>query len=136
MSPRSQEEAIRINNIIRFFKQGMAVKKKKNSGSGGASYFLATPNIFDITFKTSKTNREITNTNNSVLRMKTCACVGAAVNYTPQGMWNAYEKGQPTSCILSLQFKELEPVYNTDYEEDPFAYPNLTGFVPENAVGY
>jgi len=136
MSPRSQEEAIRINNIIRFFKQGMAVKKKKNSGSGGASYFLATPNIFDITFKTSKTNREITNTNNSVLRMKTCACVGAAVNYTPQGMWNAYEKGQPTSCILSLQFKELEPVYNTDYEEDPFAYDNLTGFVPENAIGY
>ena len=136
MSPRSQEEAIRINNIIRFFKQGMAVKKKKNSGSGGASYFLATPNIFDITFKTSKTNREVTNTNNSVLRMKTCACVGAAVNYTPQGMWNAYEKGQPTSCILSLQFKELEPVYNTDYEEDPFAYDNLTGFVPENAIGY
>jgi hypothetical protein len=136
MSPRSQEEAIRINNIIRFFKQGMAVKKRKNSGPGGASYFLATPNVFDISFRTSKTNQEINNRNNSVLRMKTCACVGAAVNYTPQGMWNAYEKGQPTSSILSLQFKELEPVYNTDYEEDPFEYDNLTGFVPENGVGY
>ena len=135
MSPRSQEEATRINNIIRFFKQGMAVKKRKGSGTGG-SYFLATPNVFDISFRTSKTNREITNTNNSVLRMKTCACVGAAVNYTPQGMWNAYEKGQPTSCILSLQFKELEPIYNTDYDEDPFNYGDLTGFVPENAVGY
>ena len=136
MSPRSQEEATRINNIIRFFKQGMAVKKRKNSGPGGASYFLATPNVFDISFRTSKTNQEINNRNNSVLRMKTCACVGAAVNYTPQGMWNAYEKGQPTSSILSLQFKELEPVYNTDYEEDPFEYNNLTGFVPENGVGY
>ena len=136
MSPRSQEEAIRINNIIRFFKQGMAVKKRKGSGAGDASYFLATPNVFDISFRTSKTNQEISNRNNSVLRMKTCACVGAAVNYTPQGMWNAYEKGQPTSCILSLQFKELEPVYNTDYEEDPFNYDDLTGFVPENAVGY
>ena len=136
MSPRSQEEAIRINNIIRFFKQGMAVKRNKNSGAGGGSYFLATPNVFDITFRTSKTNREITNENNAVLRIKTCACVGAAVNYTPQQMWNAYEKGQPTSCILSLEFKELEPVYNTDYEEDPFAYDDLTGFVPENAVGY
>ena len=135
MSPRSQEEAIRINNIIRFFKQGMAVKKRKGSGTGG-SYFLATPNVFDISFRTSKTKQEITNTNNSVLRMKTCACVGAAVNYTPQGMWNAYEKGQPTSCILSLQFKELEPIYNTDYDEDPFNYNDLTGFVPENAVGY
>ena len=136
MSPRSQDEAIRINNIIRFFKQGIAVKRRKGSGAGGRSYFLATPNVFDITFRTSKTNREITNENNAVLRMKTCACVGAAVNYTPQGMWNAYEKGQPTSCILSLQFKELEPVYNTDYEEDPFEYEDLTGFVPENAVGY
>ena len=135
MSPRSQEEAIRINNIIRFFKQGMAVKKRKGSGTGG-SYFLATPNVFEISFRTSKTKQEINNENNSVLRMKTCACVGAAVNYTPQGMWNAYEKGQPTSCILSLQFKELEPIYNTDYDEDPFNYGDLTGFVPENAVGY
>jgi hypothetical protein len=79
MSPRSQEEAIRINNIIRFFKQGMAAKKMSLSGVPD-NYFLGTPNIFDISFKTSKTNREITNTNHSVLRIKTCACVGASVN--------------------------------------------------------
>ena len=136
MSPRSQQEAIRINNIIRFFKQGMAAKKISNSTPGGTSYFLGTPNVFDIHFKTSKSNKEFTNTNHSVLKIKTCACVGAAVNYTPEGMWNAYEKGQPTSCILSLQFKELEPIYNTDYEEDPFAYDNLIGAVPLDAVGY
>ena len=136
MSPRSQQEAIRINNIIRFFKQGMAAKKISNSTPGGTSYFLGTPNIFDIEFKTSKSKNEFTNTNHSVLKIKTCACVGAAVNYTPEGMWNAYEKGQPTSCILSLQFKELEPIYNTDYEEDPFAYTDLTGSIPLDAVGY
>ena len=51
-------------------------------------------------------------------------------------MWNAYEKGQPTSCILSLQFKELEPLFNTDYDEDPFSYGDLTGFIPSDAVGY
>ena len=51
-------------------------------------------------------------------------------------MWNAYEKGQPTSCILSLQFKELEPIYNTDYDEDPFNYDDLSSYVPSNAVGY
>ena len=134
MSPRSQEEAIRINNIIRFFKQGMAAKKMmENNGRG---YFLGTPNVFDISFKTSRSGYEITNTNDSVLRIKTCACVGAAVNYTPEGMWNAYEKGQPTSCILSLQFKELEPIYNTDYDEDPFNYDDLSSYVPSDAVGY
>ena len=134
MSPRSQEEAIRINNIIRFFKQGMAAKKMAENA--GRAYFLGTPNVFDISFKTSRSGYEITNTNHSVLRIKTCACVGAAVNYTPQGMWNAYEKGQPTSCILSLQFKELEPIYNTDYDEDPFNYEDLSGYVPSDAVGY
>ena len=135
MSPRSREEAIRINNIIRFFKQGMAAKKMQPN-SGGGAYFLGTPNVFDITFRTSKLDKEITNENNAVLRIKTCACVGAAVNYTPEGMWNAYEKGQPTSCILSLQFKELEPLFNTDYDEDPFSYGDLTGFIPSDAVGY
>ena len=136
MSPRSRDEATRVNNIIRFFKQGMAVKKMGTDSPGGAAYFLGTPNVFDIEFRTSKSNREITNTNHSVLKIKTCACVGAAVNYTPEGMWNAYEKGQPTSCILSLQFKELEPIFNTDYDEDPFNYDNLTGYIPSNAVGY
>ncbi len=135
MSPRSKEEAIRVNNIIRFFKQGMAAKKMQASTGGGA-YFLGTPNVFDITFRTSKLKRELGNENISVMRMKTCACVGAAVNYTPEGMWNAYEKGQPTSCILSLQFKELEPLFNTDYEEDPFVYSNMGDFVPTDSVGY
>ena len=135
MSPRSREEAIRVNNIIRFFKQGMAAKKMQAS-SGGGAYFLGTPNVFDITFRTSKLKRELGNENISVMRMKTCACVGAAVNYTPEGMWNAYEKGQPTSCILSLQFKELEPLFNTDYEEDPFVYSNMGDFVPTDSVGY
>ena len=135
MSPRSREEAIRINNIIRFFKQGMAAKKMQ-ANSGGGAYFLGTPNVFDITFRTSKLKRELSNENISVMRMKTCACVGAAVNYTPEGMWNAYEKGQPTSCILSLQFKELEPLFNTDYEEDPFVYSNMGDFVPTDSVGY
>ena len=81
MSPRSKEEAIRVNNIIRFFKQGMAAKKMQASTGGGA-YFLGTPNVFDITFRTSKLKRELGNENISVMRMKTCACVGAAVNYT------------------------------------------------------
>ena len=135
MSPRSREEAIRVNNIIRFFKQGMAAKKMQ-ANSGGGAYFLGTPNVFNITFRTSKLKRELGNENISVMRMKTCACVGAAVNYTPEGMWNAYEKGQPTSCILSLQFKELEPLFNTDYEEDPFVYSNMGDFVPTDSVGY
>ena len=141
MSPRSREEATRVNNILRFFKQGMAAKKSNNStGGGGASYFLGTPNVFDIHFKTAKTkDYEILDRNDSVLRIKTCACTGAAVNYTPEGMWNAYEKGQPVAITLTLRFNELEPIFDTDYDNNYFNFdPQRTDLlpVPTDAVGY
>ena len=143
MSPRSHEEAIRVNNILRFFKQGMAPKKGMKSKSGGASFFLGTPNIFDIHFKTSRKKGEgynqLFNRNDSVLRIKTCACTGAAVNYTPEGMWNAYEEGQPVAITLTLRFSELEPIYDTDYDNNYFNFdPQRTDLlpVPTDAVGY
>ena len=139
MSPRSREEASRVRNIIRFFKQGMAPKKGFNTATGAASYFLGTPNVFDIIFKTTRDKYNILNENDSVLRIKTCACTGAAVNYTPDGMWNAYEKGQPVAVTLSLRFSELEPIFDTDYDDNLFNYdedrPDLRP-VPIDAIGY
>ena len=139
-TPRSQEEATRVKNIIRFFKQGMAVKKGNRTKSGSSkSFFLGTPNIFDIHFKTARTGKyQILDRNDSVMRIKTCALTGVAVNYTPEGMWNAYEKGMPTSMLLSLRFGELEPIFDTDYEEDPFKYETSYegGAVPIDAIGY
>jgi len=139
MSPRSREEASRVRNIIRFFKQGMAPKKGFNTATGAASYFLGTPNVFDIIFKTTRDKYNILNENDSVLRIKTCACTGAAVNYTPDGMWNAYEQGQPVAVTLSLRFSELEPIFDTDYDDNLFNYdedrPDLRP-VPIDAIGY
>ena len=139
MTPRSREEAIRIRNIIRFFKQGMAPKKGFSTATGASSYFLGTPNVFDIIFKTTRDKYDILNENDSVLRIKTCACTGSAVNYTPDGMWNAYEKGQPVAVTLSLRFSELEPIFDTDYDENIFNYsenrPDLRP-VPIDAIGY
>ena len=143
LTPRSREEAVRVNNIIRFFKQGMAPKKGINTTSGGASYFLGTPNVFDLKFKTTTQGGsfffEGDDINNSVVRIKTCACTGCAVNYTPDGMWNAYERGQPVSVTMSLRFAELEPIFDTDYDDDLFDYsPNRPDLqpVPIDAVGY
>ena len=139
LTPRSQEESIRVKNIVRFFKQGMAVKKGNKTKSGSStSFFLGTPNIFDIHFKTSRTGKyQILDRNDSVMRIKTCALTGVAVNYTPEGMWNAYEKGMPTSILLSLRFGELEPIFDTDYEEDSFEYERSDlGTVPIDAIGY
>ena len=135
MSPRSREEAAEVNKIIKFFKAGMAVKKQSNTGSGnGASYFLGTPNIFDIKFKTTG-NEEI----DGIMRIKECACVSCAVNYTPESNWSAYEEGQPVSVIMTLKFSELEPVWDIDYlENKPQEYTDNTGIddLPVNAIGY
>ena len=143
LTPRSREEAQRVNNIIRFFKQGMAPKKGFNTATGAASYFLRTPNVFDLKFKTTTQGGnffyEGDDINHSVVRIKTCACTGCAVNYTPDGMWNAYERGQPVSVTMSLRFAELEPIFDTDYDEDQFNYsenrPDLQP-IPIDAVGY
>jgi len=122
MSPRSKEEATDINKIIRFFKQGMAAKKQdKRSGNqeygtaGASSYFLGTPNVFQLQYKTSNGNPI-----KGVNRIKTCALVGFSMNYTADGTWAAYDDGQPVSVIMNMSFIELEPIYDTDYQEDIF----------------
>lgn len=114
MSPRGKEEAREINNIIRFFKQGMAAKKQgAKSGAGAASYFLGTPDVFQLSYRT---------TNNSpikgVNRIKTCALTGFAMNYAADGNWAAYDEGQPVSVIMNMSFKELEPIYDSDYQSN------------------
>ena len=112
MSPRGKEEAREINNIIRFFKQGMAAKKTDGK-SGAAAYFLGTPDVFQLSYRT---------TNDSpikgVNRIKTCALTGFAMNYAADGNWAAYDEGQPVSVIMNMSFKELEPIYDTDYQSN------------------
>ena len=112
MSPRGKEEAREINNIIRFFKQGMAAKKTDGK-SGAAAYFLGTPDVFQLSYRT---------TNDSLIkgvnRFKTCALTGFAMNYAADGNWAAYDEGQPVSVIMNMSFKELEPIYDTDYQSN------------------
>ena len=114
MSPRSKPEASIVNQILRFFKQGMSARKqnaKGGEGKSGASYFLGTPNVFRLQYRTDE-NEAIKGLN----RIKTCALTGTSVNYTPEGAFASYEKGQPVSVLLTLAFQELEPIYDTDYK--------------------
>ena len=111
MTARSKEEAFKIRQIIRFFKQGMAAKKV-NGTAGAASLFLGTPNVFKLKYKTTG-DQDIQGVN----RLKVCAVTGCSVNYTPGGSWSAYEDGQPVSTIMTLRMQELEPIFDTDYQE-------------------
>ena len=112
MSPRSASEATNVKRIIRMFKQGSAPRKlNSQSGAGSASLFLGTPNVFKLSYKTAG-NKEISGLN----KFKICALVNMSVVYAPDGQWAAYDEGQPVSVQMTLNFQEIEPVYENDYQ--------------------
>jgi hypothetical protein len=114
MTPRSQKEAENVRRIIRFFKQGMAPRKMTGQ-AGQGSAFLKSPNVFKLKYK-SVGGVSIPGVN----KFKICALTQCGVDYTPESQWTAYEDplspGQPVSVIMNLQFNELEPVYESDYQ--------------------
>ena len=134
MTARSVEEAKAIRNLIRFFKQGMA-PKKFTGRSGEPSYMLGTPNVFKLTYKT--VGEPEPTINQAVNQFKTCALTQFATNYTPDGFWAAYDKGQPLSVSISMAFTELEPIYDTDYQESNVASVRTDlSSISNDAVGY
>lgn len=130
MTARSVEEAAIIRRIIRFFKQGMAPKKFTGK-SGAPSYMLGTPNIFKLSYQNGG-NGQIEGVN----LFKTCALTQFATNYTPDGFWAAYAEGQPLSVSISMAFNELEPVYDTDYQNNIYEKRSDLTSVTDTMVGY
>lgn len=122
MTPRSTEEAANVRRIIRFFKEGMAAKKITGTGGGAgasfASLFLGTPDVFKLEYKSG--NKDIKGVN----KFKVCALQSFAVNYTAENKWQSYDDesapGQPVSLIVQMRFKEIEPIYDTDYQTTTF----------------
>jgi hypothetical protein len=130
MTARSPEEAAVIRRIVRFFKQGMAPKKFTGK-SGAPSYMLGTPNVFKLSYHNGK-NGLIEGVN----LFKTCALTNFSTNYTPDGFWAAYDKGQPLSVSISMAFNELEPIYDTDYQDSIFDNRSDLTSVTDSMVGY
>ena len=106
MTPRSPEESNEIKNIIRFFKKGMSAK------AGGSRLFLSTPNVFELRYRKGRGEHPFLN------KFKQCFLQNIAVNYTGEGVYSTYNDGTPVSMTMSLQFKELAPIYDVDYESD------------------
>ena len=92
--------------------------------------FLGTPNIFRIQYRTA--GGEIIE---GVNRIKPCAVTGTAVNYTPDGVWSAYDKGQPVSTVFTISMSELEPVYASDYTQDNITNERRSNDITEVGQG-
>ena len=50
-------------------------------------------------------------------RIKECALQSITTNYTPEGQYATFNDGVMVSYQITMQFSELEPIFNDDYNE-------------------
>ena len=118
MMPRNRDESDQVKSIIRTFKKGMSPK------TGQTRAFIKTPNIFELRYRQGRTEHRFLN------KFKQCFLQDISVNYTGEGNYATYDDGTPISMVMDLTFKELEPIYDIDYD-DPDTNEPL-----DNTVGY
>jgi len=107
MSARSKEEAKQIIGILNFFKRGMSPIKTESN------LFLKSPNTFKIQYlHLGKSGED----HPYIGRIKECALQSVVVSYTPEGQYATYTDGVMVSYEMQMQFQELEPIFNSDYE--------------------
>lgn len=116
LSAREPKEAKVIRNIIRFFKQGMSVKR------ASTGLFLKSPHTFEIKYYHAGKEHEWIN------KIKECALTSCNVNYTPAGNYATYEDGAMTQYDLTLSFSELEPLYDDNYGKGSTTYDSEIGY--------
>ena len=105
-TPRSDAEAKTIRSIIRHFKKNMAVKKSNGK------LFLETPNVFGLKYIYAGGDQHP-----FLNKIKKCALTNFNVDYTPDGSYTTYKDGSMTSYSVTMQFSELNPIYEEDYKE-------------------
>ena len=118
MMPRNRDESNQVKSIVRTFKKNMAPK------TSGSHLFLNTPNIFELRYRQGATEHKFLH------KFKQCVLQDLQINYTGEGNYATYDDGTPISMIMDLTFKELEPIYDIDYN-DPDTNEPL-----DNTVGY
>lgn len=106
LSARSGKEAEAIRSIIRFFKQGMAPIKTEGQ------LFLKAPHTFQIEY------RHLNQPHSYLNKFKECALLSCSVDYTPEGQYATFTDGAMVSYQIQMQFQELEPIFNNDYDTD------------------
>lgn len=110
LAPRDKKESETIKGMLRLFKRSMNAKKTGTEGAKGL--FIASPDIFQLSYKTGGEDHKFLN------RFKPMALLNMAVNYTGSGTYATYDDTTPVHMQLSLQFQELNPVYAEEYDKE------------------
>ena len=83
--------------------------------------FLKAPNVFQIRYVYGNTNKDHPGLN----RIKECALKSFNVDYNPDNTYMTFEDGTMTAYRITMQFQELLPVTDSDYEG-----------LPDTTIGY
>lgn len=104
-TPRDPDEARTVKAIIKHFKKHMAVKRSN------AGLFLKTPNVFKLQYVYLNGDQHP-----FLNKIKPCALTNFNVDYTPDGSYMTYKDGSMTSYGVTMQFSELAPIYEDNYD--------------------
>ena len=106
-TPREEREAREIKRIIKFFKKNMAPQRVPSK------LFLKTPNVFKLKyiFKGGGQHPFLN-------KLKMCALTNFNVQYAPDGSYMTYDDGSMTAYNVSMDFAELNPIYENDFDDD------------------
>ena len=106
ISPRDAKESQEVLRIIRMFKQSMAVQRDD------IGIFLGSPNTYFLEFL-----NPVDFGHDFLPKIKECALLGFSVNYMPNNTYMTYDEDfSMVSYQLNFSFKELDPIFNDDYE--------------------
>ena len=112
LTPRNPKEAEQVKLIIRAFKRNMA-PQAQGGVQGAGNFFLRSPNIFKIRYRSGNKDHPFLN------KFKQCFLTGVQTTYTGEGVYSTYDDRTPVSILLDLSFKEIQPIYDIDYDKRP-----------------
>ena len=112
LTPRNEKEAEQVKLIIRAFKRNMAPQAQGGTLDSG-TWFLKTPNVFNLRYRSGRNDHPFLH------KFKQCFLSDMQVTYTGEGVYATYDDKTPVSMILDLSFKEIEPIYDIDYDARP-----------------
>ena len=81
--------------------------------SGAGNFFLRAPNVFKLRYRSGNKDHPFLN------KFKQCFLTDAQTTYTGEGVYSTYDDRTPVSILLDLSFKEIQPIYDIDYDTTP-----------------
>jgi hypothetical protein len=107
LAAREKRESEQIIKILNFFKRGSSAIKTESN------LFLKAPHTFSIQYLHMGQGGK---DHPFIGRIKECALQSITTSYTPEGQYATFNDGVMVSYQITMQFQELEPIFNSDYE--------------------